>query len=375
VNITKEALRGYILEEILAYLIKNTGYNLLVDQSQDSEELRNRRHGLVVKGRGAEHQADVLGQLRWIPAFTFPIRLFVEAKFRKSKTGIEPVRNAVGIVEDINQNYTRLEKSNILMKRYNYNYALFSTSGFSKSAVAMAMAHKISLIDLNTPDFQPLLSEIDNTAQSIIELFQWNQEIAVGKDYTYYNYNGNLPRNSFVSMLRKYIRLSLGTWPEGLLEWNINENIRYTVEDMFPQVIRNVLYDMFSTVRAFGELFIGMASGPFLIVLKADNPENFLSYVKDNPCHKVSIRWNKRDNNGLVWYIRPINYAKEPYKLSFALPEILGKWIFDNKESKERALDVKRKVFSSITIYRSSSEKDEIIRLEYSPSDIKADMQ
>jgi hypothetical protein len=33
--IGKESLKGYILEEVIAYLIKNTGYNLLVDPIQD----------------------------------------------------------------------------------------------------------------------------------------------------------------------------------------------------------------------------------------------------------------------------------------------------------------------------------------------------
>lgn len=71
-RLSKETLRGYILEEVLAYLIRNTGYELLVDRTQDPYELENKGHGLVVKGRGTVHQADVLGQLRWIPAFTYP---------------------------------------------------------------------------------------------------------------------------------------------------------------------------------------------------------------------------------------------------------------------------------------------------------------
>jgi hypothetical protein len=131
-RISKEALKEYLLEEALAYLIKNTGYTLLVDESQDTRELQKRENGLVVIGRGGEHQVDVLGQLSWIPTFTFPIRLFIEAKFRTAKTGIGVVRSAVGIIEDLNQNFSPMRETGILIKRYNYNYALFSTSGFSK---------------------------------------------------------------------------------------------------------------------------------------------------------------------------------------------------------------------------------------------------
>ena len=45
-------LRGYVLEEVLARLIQNTGYRLLVDASQDAEELRNLPNGLAIRGRG-----------------------------------------------------------------------------------------------------------------------------------------------------------------------------------------------------------------------------------------------------------------------------------------------------------------------------------
>ncbi len=103
-GLTKEALQGYILEEALAYLIRNTGYKLLVDEKQDNRELKNGANGLLVRGRGSLHQVDVLGELSWVPAFTYPIRLFVEAKFRGKKTGITTVRNAIGVLSDINQN-------------------------------------------------------------------------------------------------------------------------------------------------------------------------------------------------------------------------------------------------------------------------------
>ena len=56
-----DSLAGYIIEELLAYLIRNTGYRLLTDASQDPREMRNQYNGLNVIGRGALHQVDVLG--------------------------------------------------------------------------------------------------------------------------------------------------------------------------------------------------------------------------------------------------------------------------------------------------------------------------
>jgi hypothetical protein len=143
--IARETLQGYVLEELLAYLIRNTGYRLLVDEAQDCEELVNRPNGLAVRGRGGLHQVDVLGELAWIPAFTFPLRLIVEAKARAAVTGIGDVRNAVGIVTDVNQNYSPLSAARTtLVQKFSYRYALFSTSGFSQPAADFALAHQIS---------------------------------------------------------------------------------------------------------------------------------------------------------------------------------------------------------------------------------------
>jgi hypothetical protein len=73
-TMSADSLAGYILEELIAFLIRNTGYRLLVDAVQDPIELRSMANGLNVIGRGALHQVEFLGVLPWIPAFTFPLR-------------------------------------------------------------------------------------------------------------------------------------------------------------------------------------------------------------------------------------------------------------------------------------------------------------
>lgn len=174
-----ESFKGKLLEDVLAYLIRNSGYQLLVDPSQDPDELSRRGNGLVVRGRGAVHQADVLGQLGWIPAFTFPIRLFVEAKWhRQSRTGLADVRNAVGVLQDVNQNYTTQNGPNRprLIRRFNYCYSLFSTTGFSGPAQEMALAHQVSLIDLSGSEFDDLRMIVDDLGDFLYGLYQEKEE-------------------------------------------------------------------------------------------------------------------------------------------------------------------------------------------------------
>jgi hypothetical protein len=80
--VSSGVLKGYLLEEIVASLISNAGYRLLTDPRDDPHDLALMGNGLQVRGRGGFHQADVLGELSWAPAFGNPIRLFIEAKWR-----------------------------------------------------------------------------------------------------------------------------------------------------------------------------------------------------------------------------------------------------------------------------------------------------
>jgi hypothetical protein len=56
-------------------------------------------------------------------------------------------------------------------------------------------------------------------------------------------------------------------------------------------------------VRAIGALFVGMANGPFLLVLRASDPQRFIVYADKHPTHNVHItldantKPNIRDRN------------------------------------------------------------------------------
>lgn len=128
--IGRSALRGYVLEELLARFLQSSGYSLLVRAAQDPLALTESANGLRVRGRGAEHQVDVLGELDWPVPFSLPIRLFVEAKYRTSRVGLADVRNALGVVNDVNEHYSTSAASNAPQpfRRFHYRYALFSAS-------------------------------------------------------------------------------------------------------------------------------------------------------------------------------------------------------------------------------------------------------
>jgi len=316
------------------------------------------------------HQADVLGELAWVPAFTFPIRLFVEAKFRGSKVGLPEVRAAVGIVDDLNQNFSPIfPGSQPSMQRYAYRYALFSASGFTATAVDMATAHQVSLVDLRAPGFHDLL---DVVRRSVAALF-----------------GGTRARNARVSHIRIRVRIrrALGTWP---LEVPIDvpDDVGAAVPgDVFepedaPEIhapddkkgyspragdLAEFERRLTEGADSLGEFFLGVPNGPFLLLLRANDPTAFLRFARAHPSHDVHISWDWEVENGQEWSIYPA-VAPNAYRLRFALPERLADWIFERAEqAATQAAQAKRRSLSRISVYRHEDGRDEIFSLTYQP--------
>ena len=341
IRINKNTLKGYLLEEVLAYLIRTTGYKLLVDPKQDGKrDLDWGKNGLVVKGRGAVHQVDVLGELEWIPAFTYPLRLIIEAKFRGTTTGIGVVRNAVGVLLDVAQNNSPTREQKTFFPKYQYAYAVVSTSGFSQPAMDMAIAHQISLIDLSISEYDRLKKSIEQSAENILRSIN----------------NYNIREGKLISGIRYVLRRKLNTLPDLESEHQLPNN--------FDSYLSERLQPLVDTAKEYNELFVAMANGPFMLILKADDPQRFLNYANKNPSHRVSINWSSETDKGL-WEIKP-SENRDAYRLSFRLPEMLSKWIFDiHEKRKERAIHVKQEYLSNITIYRHVDGKDYLFRLKF----------
>jgi hypothetical protein len=73
------------------------------------------------------------------PADPLPIRMFIEAKLHRERCNLTVVRNAHGVIDDVNENFVYTASSRP-RRRYQYFYALFSASGFTEQAQAYARA-------------------------------------------------------------------------------------------------------------------------------------------------------------------------------------------------------------------------------------------
>ena len=336
----KGQFKGYILEEILAYLIRTSGYSLITTAPSNDPDLSNGHNGLNLRGRGAKHQIDVLGELNWIPAFNYPLRLMVEAKFRNVVTGIDVIRSEVGILADVNENYF-MPLDSTIKPRYRYVSAVFSTSGFSEPAVDMAIAHQVQLADLSISEYDGLKQKINEFTDEI-----FSDDESINKNQSF-----NIRKS-----LRKY------------LFDNQRDNISL---NELNQPYEDKVINLTSYVHSNNEeLFIGMSQGGFMLLLKADNTDKFITYAKNNPTHDIKIHWTEHDN-GSKWTIVPMN---DSYKLTFALPKKLHKYIYEIAENKfNEAINQKKIHFSKISIsyHDANTDRDYIFNLRFSRNNLE----
>lgn len=135
-------VRGMLLEEFLLQLLRTSGY-IPIEASNADHTLKAGASGLEIMGRGTEHQIDAIADYRLTHPFGYRQRLLVEAKFYKDRSGIEVIRNAVGVLKDVSEFWRKGDR-----ERFHYHYAVFSASGFTPRAEAYAFAHDVYPIPL-----------------------------------------------------------------------------------------------------------------------------------------------------------------------------------------------------------------------------------
>ncbi|MBV6375460.1 hypothetical protein HIU97_12070 [Enterococcus casseliflavus] len=334
----KEQFQGYILEYGIAKLISGNGFTLIQDDTLPDIEIRGNNLNLI--GRGAPHQFDVLGQFKWHSPFIYPIRLFVEAKFRKKKVGIELVRAGVGILADVNQNYStvnlNLSDIDINLPRYDYHYSIFSTSGFSLPAITMALAHKINLVDLRDASYKPLLDAIGQFTDIVFYLHQNNRNQITAELATRYK---NLVYNTFL---------------------NINTTFEDNEED--DELISYTLQNISNSISGIGTIYLATTSTPFIIALCPNNNRRFKESMRRNPNQRIGITWQELESE---WLITSDN---EEFTLSFRLPESIKEYIFseDRLTLQENAIRSKFNMFDKFSFYIDYDDNIQLCSLAFS---------
>lgn len=141
-----------LLEEAVLFLLRHSGYKT-VHSAGDDSSLEDGHSGLEVKGRGSKHQIDAVAEYLIPQPFAHPQRLLVEAKHYSSDIGLNVIRNAVGVLKDVNEFWVPPVTSTTPIKRYHYQYAVVSGTNFTSNSQKYAFAQDIYLIPLGASSF------------------------------------------------------------------------------------------------------------------------------------------------------------------------------------------------------------------------------
>ncbi|WAI01796.1 restriction endonuclease [Methanogenium organophilum] len=147
----KAQARGYVFEVIIQRLLERSDYFNVINGE--------------IRGRGAKHQIDAYGIFSYPVPFVHPIRIISEVKcYRKNKVKLNHIRNFVGVLKDISENYFVNPGLGVnSLNRYNDAGCFFSATEFTLDAQTYAWAHNIFLISFNkVPWIENIAAEIDS---------------------------------------------------------------------------------------------------------------------------------------------------------------------------------------------------------------------
>lgn len=149
-------LKGYMWECVILKLLKTNDF-FEISSIDGVRTKMDRQHFFEMCGRGAWHQIDCpCDYQRFIP-FINPIRLLAEVKFLSGRVKKDAIREYIGVIKDIGENYFTAHNLSTPTTRYTELGVFFSASGFDPEAEQLAFAHNIKTV---SHENLPLLDDI-----------------------------------------------------------------------------------------------------------------------------------------------------------------------------------------------------------------------
>lgn len=328
-------IRGALLEEAVLFLLSRVGYRIVhyPADSIDPSDIKDGHSGLELEGRGTWHQIDAIAEQYYTPAFMYPLRLLVEAKFyTHSPVGLNVVRNSVGVLKDISENCFSKHRFRGALStvRFNYQSAVFGVSGFTKPAVEYAIAHQIFLIEYkNVPVIQPLVDAIRDFDEACLT--------TQGK-------------NS-ISDVRKILREALNI---GAYTADLHRFLTLRGVEVINQRVRRAVLNIRGS-------YFGMLQGRWPMHLLTPQPLPEDAFTSDVvKCRLFGERnWH--------WCFTPVDVDQNDprwFELQFFLPVELAKIVGQNWGDSRMVANDKENYFSFITITGKIGDTWRSVRLE-----------
>jgi len=319
-------LEGYAFEYFVRRMLLACRFTTV---KSDNFLVFNKGIGQMIHGQGYCHNADVLVNPPLQTPFYYPTRLIVECKCYSEQLGIEYARNVLGLREDVNnfeivtkeildnRKSSRTTKNySYPVNRYLYQVALASISGFKKTTIAYADAHRIPLISFGESH---MFSQIKRLIQ----------EIGEGMDEE----EKKQCRQFFLDI--------------SLEECDVNDH-RVRGNERVQQFLDEVN-------KLARQINIGLLeNGMILFLMKKQDVIN-RDEMTQNICEEsYKIRWTDEHrewsletSNGDVFY--------------FELPhELMHQWKSDNSRKYKEAKDIKKEYMTQVILYPNVSDAEDI---------------
>lgn len=307
---TRAQLRGYLFEIFVSKMLTNNGF--LKCEFNDGNHLNQSPCEMVstdgeIQGRGTKHQIDFVGIYEKNIPFVYPIRILVECKYYKSGVAKNIIRELIGVIKDIDENYFYNQREERV--RFLNVPIIFSATYFHKEAINLAWAHGINTISYYRI---PLLQQYLNQIDSFLDRNSGN------KDYFLKDEVENLKNICKREIDVPHLKTSLfATTERGLL-------INLISRDKFPD-----------------ELF------------ENTNEQDCAIYFEEE---------NRNDNENRVFYII-LNNDNNRRKFYFQANEALLRKEFATLSLKKR-INEKINYFRELTIIKKINRLDRIIKLK-----------
>jgi len=138
-------LKGYMWEAVILRLLEENEF-LEITAVDNVKTKKTRGYFLEMRGRGAWHQIDCPCDYTHFIPFINPLRLLGEVKFYNRPVPKGLIREFIGTIKDIQENYFVSDDFSRPSARYTEVGAFFSANGYEPEAERLAFAHNIKTI-------------------------------------------------------------------------------------------------------------------------------------------------------------------------------------------------------------------------------------
>ncbi len=165
-------VRGYLFERVICLLLKQNDLALVKPDRYNRDRVRRVRENFMeLKGRGGWHTIDCPFDYNRTVPFLYPVRLIGEVRYHQTTVTKDAIRNFIGVLRDIQENYfidDSLTAEMVRERRMEIG-VFFSVNGFQAEAERLAYSHGIRTISYkNNPIIQVIKDDIDDLESEYI---------------------------------------------------------------------------------------------------------------------------------------------------------------------------------------------------------------